>query len=118
MRYCLQPGCSAIVQRGYCRPHARSTRLAARGSQRERGYTYAWEQRARLFRKLYPLCGMRPGGLAPVMSACHDTNRATPAELVDHVVPHGGDPSLFWDELNNWQSLCQSCHSRKTASGA
>jgi len=61
---------------------------------------------------------MRPGGLAPVMSQCYDDNRATPAALVDHVVPHQGNPVLFWDEINNWQSLCPSCHSRKTASGA
>jgi 5-methylcytosine-specific restriction protein A len=52
------------------------------------------------------------------MSACWEQNRATPADLVDHVVPHRGDPSLFWDELNNWQSLCSSCHARKTAAGA
>ena len=34
-----------------------------------------------------------------------------PAEMVDHIVPihEGGDP---WD-LNNLQSLCNSCHARK-----
>jgi Restriction endonuclease len=60
---------------------------------------------------------MRPGGLAPVMSVCWDTKRATPADVVDHVEPHKGDASLFWDELGNWQALCYSCHSRKTAAG-
>ena len=33
---------------------------------------------------------------------------------VDHIVPHRGDARLLYDE-NNLQSLCKSCHSRKTA---
>ena len=28
------------------------------------------------------------------------------ATVVDHVVPHRGDPVLFWDE-SNWQSQCK-----------
>ena len=33
--------------------------------------------------------------------------------VVDHIRPHRGDPVLFWDE-KNWQSLCKSCHDKKT----
>jgi len=58
---------------------------------------------------------MRPGGVRPVMSRCYDEKRITPVALVDHVIPHRGDQALFWDEEGNWQSLCWSCHSRKTA---
>ena len=36
------------------------------------------------------------------------------AQVVDHIVPHRGDKELFWDK-NNWQALCFSCHSSKTA---
>ena len=36
-----------------------------------------------------------------------------PATDVDHIVPHRGDMSLFWD-VNNWQALCHECHARKT----
>lgn len=32
---------------------------------------------------------------------------------VDHIVPHNGDPSVFYD-IANLQALCPSCHSRKT----
>jgi 5-methylcytosine-specific restriction enzyme A len=33
----------------------------------------------------------------------------------DHIVPHRGDPELFWDRNNNWQRLCAYHHSKKTA---
>lgn len=35
---------------------------------------------------------------------------------VDHVVPHRGDPVLFWDYANT-QSLCHQHHSQKTGRG-
>ena len=57
---------------------------------------------------------MRPRAVPPVMSQCFALNRATPATLTDHVVPHRGDPRLFWDE-GNWQALCGTCHAIKTA---
>ncbi|MFR3634507.1 MAG: HNH endonuclease [Sutterella sp.] len=28
--------------------------------------------------------------------------------------PHKGDMALFWDQ-SNWQPLCHTCHSKKTA---
>jgi len=37
-----------------------------------------------------------------------------PAEVVDHIVPHRGDLFLFWN-VDNWQGLTKSDHSRKTA---
>jgi 5-methylcytosine-specific restriction enzyme A len=43
---------------------------------------------------------------------CEVCNRA--AEVVDHSVPVRIDPSLFY-EPQNWQSLCHSCHNRKSA---
>jgi 5-methylcytosine-specific restriction protein A len=36
------------------------------------------------------------------------------AEVVDHIRPHRGDWALFIDPGNH-QSLCKSCHDRKTA---
>ena len=32
---------------------------------------------------------------------------------VDHIIPHRGDPNLFW-KLENMISLCHSCHSTVT----
>jgi HNH endonuclease len=39
--------------------------------------------------------------------------RLTPGTCVDHIVPHRGDMTLFWDPTN-WQTLCDSCHGKKT----
>jgi 5-methylcytosine-specific restriction protein A len=36
------------------------------------------------------------------------------AEVVDHIIPHRGDYTLFWD-CSNHQALCKPCHDRKTA---
>lgn len=47
-------------------------------------------------------------------STCKKFNKNTPATVVDHIVPHRGDPTLFYD-LANLQSMAKSCHDRKTA---
>lgn len=86
----------------------------SRRSAHSRGYDKAWTKKAKAFRLLYPLCGMRPDNQPPVMSLCHREGRTTPATLVDHVTPHRGDRALF-DSLDNLQSMCDACHSRKTA---
>ncbi len=43
---------------------------------------------------------------------CLDMDRITPATVVDHIIPHYGDRQLFWDNINNWQSLCVTCHNK------
>jgi len=81
-----------------------------------RGYTKKWDRFAKWFRLTYPLCGMRPGGVVPVMSQCYVEERDTPATQTDHVVPHRGDQQLFWN-LTNLQSLCAACGARKSQAG-
>lgn len=39
---------------------------------------------------------------------------ARPATVVDHIVPHRGDPLLMWSEWN-WQPITKRAHDRKTA---
>lgn len=71
-----------------------------RGSSAQRGYGGRW-QRARLAflsRAENALCRM-----------CEAEGRTTAAEVVDHIVPHRGDPVLFWDR-SNWQPLCAHHH--------
>ena len=43
-----------------------------------------------------------------------DPRRRTRATDVDHIVDHKGNWALFTDP-DNLESLCHSCHSRKTA---
>jgi 5-methylcytosine-specific restriction protein A len=45
---------------------------------------------------------------------CAAAGLLEPATVVDHVVPHRGDPVLFWNETN-WQGQCKPCHDAKTA---
>ncbi len=51
--------------------------------------------------------------LEPYCRECARHGITTRATDVDHIIPHRGDRRLFYDETN-LQSLCHSCHSRKT----
>lgn len=70
----------------------------AKGSSSERGYTYAWQKARKAYLSKHPLCVM-----------CMAKGKTQAAEVVDHIVPHEGDQTLFWDEVN-WQPLCKLCH--------
>ena len=44
----------------------------------------------------------------PFCRKCRNRGVLTPATVADHVVPHRGDPDLFWN--GELQSLCDHCH--------
>lgn len=111
---CAHPGCRAWATCGsYCEVHAaeyaaqRAERRSAamqradrsRLSPDARGYNSRWNKARKTYLRHHPLCVV-----------CGE-----PATEVDHIIPHKGDMQLFWD-VSNWQSLCHSCHSRKTFS--
>lgn len=50
----------------------------------------------------------------PLCAACERDGVIRPANVVDHIDPHRGDETAFWDN-SRWQALCASCHGRKTA---
>jgi 5-methylcytosine-specific restriction protein A len=75
-----------------------------RATASERGYGHSWRQARLNFLSSNPLCVQ-----------CHAKGYIVSATVVDHIIPHQGDEGLFWDR-DNWQALCRSCHSRKTAS--
>ena len=58
-----------------------------------------WRRESRAYLTRNPLCVM-----------CTAVGRTSLATVVDHIVPHRGDPELFWDEANNWQGLCKTDH--------
>lgn len=68
-----------------------------RGSARERGYTTEWDRFRRQRLREQPLC-----------EYCLADGRVAPATVLDHDLPHEGDPDLFWH--NSFTSLCRSHH--------
>jgi len=46
----------------------------------------------------------------PWCEPCKRAGRSRPANTADHVIPHRGDPLLFWH--GELESQCDSCHSR------
>lgn len=69
-----------------------------RGSARVRGYTAQWDRAAHSFKCDHPLC-----------LGCEAVGVLTPTDVVDHVEPHKGDVTLFWD-VDNWQVGCAWHH--------
>lgn len=70
-----------------------------------RGYDSRWVKARLRYLAQHPLCAI-----------CYQSGRTQKADVVDHIKPHRGDKSLFWDE-SNWQSLCKECHDYKTGKG-
>jgi 5-methylcytosine-specific restriction enzyme A len=105
---CSYPGCVALISadKSRCEMHRSQEQREhdrQRGSSASRGYDRKWRAARRSFLQRNPLC-----------VECLKKGIPRVANVVDHVNPHKGDPMLFWDQ-SNWQSLCSSCHSRKTA---
>lgn len=107
LRPCRHPGCCELVSDGYCDQH----RPAARGQRGEESKSWRWMYATVKWRN-----ELRPGQLMrePFCRACAQRGLRVRATDVDHVVDHRGDWARFCDE-SNLESLCHSCHSRKTA---
>jgi len=61
-------------------------------------YDHRWRKQREYFLQANPLCVM-----------CQAQGLVGSASVVDHIQPHKGDLTLFWDP-NNWQSLCKTHH--------
>lgn len=113
LRPCAQPGCSELVEKGYCEKHKKA-RLRddraydrRRGTAASRGYGYRWQKYRDLFLK-------QPENVFCVK--CLEKDIYELATEVDHITPVSGpDDPGFYDPANH-QPLCHACHSRKTAS--
>ncbi|SKB05146.1 HNH endonuclease [Sporosarcina newyorkensis] len=101
-RPCNQPGCRTLTSEGRCEEH-RHYYNRYRGTTTQQGYGYRWQQARKGYLQDNPLCVI-----------CREQGIRTAANVVDHIIPHRGDTELFWNR-RNWQPLCSSCHSRKTA---
>lgn len=106
LRPCRHPGCVALTRDGWCPAHKPKSAPRSRESSAWRGWysLKIWTddlRQGQLFRE--PLC-----------RECARYGIRTTATDVDHIRDHKGDWALFTDR-ENLQSLCHSCHSRKTA---
>lgn len=117
-KLCAYPGCFRPTDIGekYCLLHrakgkahdeqVRQKRLNAfrkpSRSSTQLGYGYRWQKLRNRFIAQHPYC-----------EECMKRGVLTMATDVDHIKPHHGDQRLLYDE-ENLQSLCKSCHSRKT----
>lgn len=70
-------------------------------SSTQRGYGYKWQQLRKAVLMEQPLCVF-----------CQAEGRVTAACVVDHIVPHRGNPALQYDRTN-LQPLCAHCHNSK-----
>lgn len=105
---CRHPSCSVLIDcAGLCETHTRLMQKqvdSKRGSAHQRGYTSRWQKARETYLQRNPLC------------KSHEAKGViVEATIVDHIIPHKGDQKLFWD-TSNWQSLCKTCHDKKTAS--
>lgn len=100
---CTEPGCRNLATHGTkCDEHYKPPR-----------------RNPRYYRKWYSLSIWKRArkiqlGKQPLCEECLRQNRITPAEVVDHIIPHDGVWDLFVDQ-DNLQSLCERCHNVKTA---
>ena len=106
-KICKKNGCGRTTQEGkeYCYLHkelenTKRQIFTKRGKSSEWHKLYesqTWRNISKNFLKKYPVCFI-----------C-----GSPAKIADHIIPHRGNVSLFYDETN-LQPMCWSCHSRKT----
>ena len=85
----------------YCEEHI-SCHPEVTRSATKRGYGSKWRTSSKAYLREHPLCEI-----------CKRNGKYVQATVVDHIKPHRGDNKLFWDK-SNWQSLCKSCHDKKT----
>ena len=108
-RPCSAPGCPELVRDGrFCEQHDRQEQRRydkQRGTSAQRGYGANWRKLRKMKLNQDPICE-DPFGLHKEHSELMQSNE------VDHITPlkDGGT-----NEMTNLQSLCKSCHSKKTA---
>ena len=104
LRPCQYPGCYTLVPGGYCDRHRPRTR-----DRSEEAKAWRWMYGTQNWKRLRSEQLLR----APWCRECAKRGIRTRATDVDHIRDHKGDWAVFTDEAN-LQSLCHSCHSRKT----
>lgn len=107
LRPCRYPGCYKLTNDGWCELH----RPAKKKAEKRESADWHWMYLTKTWKE-----DLRPGQLLrePFCRECAKHGLRVPATRVDHVIPHRGDWERFIDR-EGLQSLCESCHNRKTA---
>lgn len=109
-RLCKYNGCNLIVATDFCEGHAEVIRQRVNERYRDNRPQYkSWYNTAR-----WKQARIRYLTYNPLCVHCLNNNNHVPAVVVDHIIPHKGNHTLFWD-VHNWQALCKRCHDIKTA---
>ena len=104
LKPCKHPKCPNLTEGYYCDEHKDEMGYKQEQSKYKKLYNSSrWQDLRRYRLNTQPLC-----------VECLKKDRIFPATVVDHIKPHKGNEKLFYD-FNNLQSLCKSCHDRKTA---
>lgn len=105
LRPCRHPGCLVLTRHGWCPAH--KPKPAPR---RESSAWHGWYGLPIWTDNLRPAQLLRE----PFCRECARQGVREYATDVDHIRDHKGDWAMFTDP-SNLESLCHSCHSRKTA---
>ena len=106
---CSTPMCAGMATKGTrcsaCTQEARTTYTQTEERQTLNKFYQGkvWRSISKAFRRRYPVC-----------AHCMAAGRATPADMVDHIIPVRVQWGLRHDP-NNLQALCHPCHNAKTA---
>jgi len=66
-------------------------------------------QHSKLYKGRWPKIRLAHLGRSPLCVFCKEDGKTTQANVVDHIIPHRGDTTLFYD-TDNLQSLCYWHH--------
>jgi len=111
MKPCAYKGCSNLVppNERYCKEHKNIADKEYNKTKRDTK-THKEVYNTRRWRKVRELALKRDGGLCQM---CLAEGRIVKADVVDHIVEIKDGGAAY--DLDNLQSLCHSCHNKKTA---
>ncbi|NDI33612.1 HNH endonuclease [Chengkuizengella sediminis] len=106
---CNQPSCSKLTREAYCDEHKKDSN--------QYYDKYIREKKSKAFYQSKEWKIVRQQALTRnhhLCQYCLKQRQITPADMADHITPIKDDWSLRL-VLSNLQSLCNSCHNKKTA---